>query len=338
MLFFHRCRLIASALLTIFLCATCQAAPYNSVWLTYPPSTTAFTPPASCSSTTFWRYTSRSQEIGRMIYYKQCSENNKACCPMEYRQSLPKDTQRFLALGLCPDGFDSAEYWYSGSGGKIVTYCCPRSMTVSTFLPNDILCVSTDSTVTMSELTSSVLHLVVATPIFVIAKEGVEAREAASAPTSVSRELVRRTDGAIPNRESHDVGLKIGISLAVIVPVIAVLAFLCRVFIIVPRQRLEYDESGAVELSSSSHGRTPPTTRRNRCDDGDSIADPPPPYIANEHEAPPPGIDTPVAGISRETDAPTQTPNITQQSRDGRHERPVEIHPPVPDSDPSLRI
>ncbi|KAF3905916.1 hypothetical protein ABW21_db0200443 [Orbilia brochopaga] len=192
---------------------------------------------------------------------------------------------------------------------------------------DDILCVSTDWDFISLAPNSKGLKVIVATPIFIVAN-------VPATPTPP----VNVTPISDYNHESHATGLKIGIIIAVVVPSIAVLAFLYRVYIINSRKRLEDNERQAgpraIELSASRRS-PPPRPARDRCNDDDSISDPPPPYLTDKSETPPPGIDACGASRTGDTSSPAaDTANVVPRPGDIHHDeqegRTSSIHPPAP--------
>ncbi|EPS42975.1 hypothetical protein H072_3058 [Dactylellina haptotyla CBS 200.50] len=114
------------------------------------------------------------------------------------------------------------------------------------------------------------LHILIATPIFIITENDLRAASSIPTPTDT-----------MEKSKSHVTGLKIGIALAVSVPSIAILAFVSRVFICRPKKVPFDTESGAnagFELGGVRR------RRGSQCgDDDDSVlAEPPPPYAPRE--------------------------------------------------------
>ncbi|KAK6544034.1 hypothetical protein TWF694_000748 [Orbilia ellipsospora] len=268
---------LSFALLLSSLCRaqTATTSVDNFLTIVPGPDATAVIFPATCSQIIYPQSNPKSRADALYFYAYYCDIDGRAdyptngdreCCPANYYHNYGQSSIQFdewdleFAQDVCPYGADAQILPYASIGGQVVNYCCPRSFTTSVY-SSTTQCVTT----VRPTATTDLPRIILATPLFLVN----------------STVVVTTNSDAEDQKEAHDLGVRIGIGIAISVPIIAGVAFLTRMYMW-RRERIRMgDDWDGRRRPFPRYIAMGPVRRPTPCTERDSeYEEPPPPYNA----------------------------------------------------------
>ncbi|KAK6517754.1 hypothetical protein TWF506_004934 [Arthrobotrys conoides] len=216
----HQFLLSGVTVLTL-LSKNCQAVPAKE-WSIITTETAIFTPAPECSSSTFWLSTTTDipstksgyNDYADAILYKADCFKDIKCCPDGFIQALPQDENAVDVLynpGVCPSGYTGRDLPYDFPMNMeevfAAQYCCPSSMTTSYHeSARLVVCASTRAIEYNMKgrgedaYTYPTVHVVVATPIYILPPPPTLIIEVVNIVTTVESEIESETVNTVPPR------------------------------------------------------------------------------------------------------------------------------------------